>query len=49
MGSDEFQMTLRAVDTDAEKLHFGLEFTPGIAQVAGLDRAPGSIILRLKI
>src|ERR1700719_3222025 len=26
---DEFLMTLRAIDADAEQFHFGLEFAPG--------------------
>ena len=37
---DEFLVTFNAIGADAEKLHFRLKFTPGIAQVAGLGCAP---------
>ena len=46
---DEFLVTLHAIDAHAEKFHFGLEFTPGIAQVTGLNRAPRGVVLRVKI
>ena len=46
---DEILVTLNAIDADAEELHFGLEFTPGIAQVTGLGCATRGIVLRVKI
>ena len=46
---DEILVTFNAIAADAEKLHFGLEFTPGVAQLTGLGRAPWGIVLRIKI
>ena len=33
---DEFLVASNTIDADAEKFHFRLQFTPGIAQVTGL-------------
>ena len=46
---DEFLVTFDAIAADAEKLHFRLEFTPGIAQLTGLGRAPWGTVLRIEI
>ena len=46
---NEFLVTFNAIAADAEKLDFRLEFTPGIAQLTGLGRAPWSTVLRIKI
>ena len=46
---DEFLVAFNAIGADAEKFHFRLKFTPGIAQVTGLGRAPRGIVLWVKI
>lgn len=46
---DEFLVASNPIYTDAEKFHVRLQFTPGIAQVTGLDCAPRRIVLGVKI
>ena len=46
---DEFFVAFNAIGADAEKFHFRLKFTPGIAQVTGLGCAPRGIVLWVKI
>src|SRR3979409_2116301 len=33
---DKFQMTFRTIDANAKQLRFGLDFAPGIAEIASL-------------
>jgi hypothetical protein len=46
---DEFLVAANTIDADAEKFHFRLQFTPGIAQVTGLIVHPGASSLWVKI
>jgi len=46
---DELLVTFNAISADAEKFHFRLEFTPGIAQITGLLCASRGIVLRVKL
>ena len=46
---DEFLMTLSGIDADAKKLRSGLNFTPGISEIARLPRASRRVILGIKV
>ena len=47
--SNEFSVALYPIYANSEKLRFGLDFTPGIAEIAGLFRTAGRLISGVKI
>src|SRR5436190_5052910 len=46
---DELSVTPHGIDTDAENFRFLAHATPGIAKAAGLHRAAGRVVFRIKI